>query len=75
MLEKYISVDELDAILKACKSLQPFWETLTGGIPGGVSFECESFSVEVFDCNGEKLGDIAWSDAGAAFYAEGQPSD
>ena len=66
--QNWMAPDELRAIADYCEALNPLWDALTTGPKGGVTVDCESLKVAVYDSNGDALGRITWGDSGPAFY-------
>ena len=68
-MENYLTPEELRAVAYFSEALQPLWNALVNGPRDGITIEiADGIEVEVYDSNGEKLGVLAWSDSGPAFY-------
>lgn len=77
-MEKYITPQELRAIADYCDALQPLWDALVNCPTFGVHMEPaqeNTFAFEVFDGNGDLLGNITWGEDGPAFFPEASDDD
>lgn len=62
----WMTPEELRAVADYCEVLSPLWEG--SNEPGAVLVETSAMELDVYDSNGSKLGTIAPSVEGAAFY-------